>query len=178
MTGPQRGLFWPVEKVAEVGVLKSPGEGGAVVLPVRATIRFERHARSGIGHDERRRPATGISDIIARGYRAYASDARRGQRLGMPTPSGRNAPCRRCSGSAGLAHSVSPDLPLEPGSGGRKRVHWNVFVDMHRLRMLPQVIKARKAPRAVTLERALASVFPNSMVSHCRVCKRRDGWPT
>jgi len=28
MTGPQRGLFCPVEKVAEVGVLKSPGEGG------------------------------------------------------------------------------------------------------------------------------------------------------
>jgi len=27
MTGPQRGLFCPVEKVAEVGVLKSPGEG-------------------------------------------------------------------------------------------------------------------------------------------------------
>lgn len=28
MTGPQRGLFWPVEKVADVGVLKSPGDGG------------------------------------------------------------------------------------------------------------------------------------------------------
>jgi hypothetical protein len=28
ITGPHRGLFCPVEKVAEVGVLKSPGEGG------------------------------------------------------------------------------------------------------------------------------------------------------
>lgn len=27
MTDPHRGLFWPVENVAEVGVLKSPGEG-------------------------------------------------------------------------------------------------------------------------------------------------------
>lgn len=138
----------------------------AVVLPVRATIRFERHAGAGIGHDERRRPATGITDVIARGDRADAGDARRGQRLGMPAPSRRDATCRRCSGSAGLAHSVSPDLPLEPRSGRRKRVHRNIFVDMHRLRMLSQIIKARKAPRAVTLERALASVFPNNMVSH------------
>lgn len=28
MTDPHRGLFCPVEKVEEVGVLKSPGEGG------------------------------------------------------------------------------------------------------------------------------------------------------
>jgi hypothetical protein len=28
MAGHQRGLFCPVEKVADVGVLKSPGEGG------------------------------------------------------------------------------------------------------------------------------------------------------
>jgi hypothetical protein len=28
MTGPQRGLFCPVEKVAVVGVLKSLGDGG------------------------------------------------------------------------------------------------------------------------------------------------------
>jgi len=93
----------------------------------------------------------------------------------MPSASGRNAACCRCSGSAGLAHSVRPDLALKPGSGGRKRVHRNVFVYVNSLRMLSQVVETREATRAVALKRALAGVFPN-MVSETGFAKTEMGW--
>jgi hypothetical protein len=86
----------------------------------------------------------------------------------MSSASGRNATRGRCSGPARLAHPVRPDLPLKPSPSGRKRVHRNVFVYVHRLRMLSQVVEARETPRAVALERAFASVFPN-MVSFLAV---------
>ncbi len=75
-----------------------------------------------------------------------------------------NTSCRRSSGSARLAHPVGPDLPLEAGAGGGERVDGDVFVDVHGLRVLAQIVEAREPPRTVALEGTLARVFPNNIV--------------
>jgi hypothetical protein len=58
-------------------------------------------------------------------------------------------------------NSIGTDLTLEPSSGGGKRVTRDLFVDMHGLGMLSQVIQAGEAPRTVTLERPLPRMFPD-----------------
>ena len=79
----------------------------------------------------------------------------------MTTHDGHNATrgSRPCP-ATGLAHPVCPDLPLKSCPGGGERVPWNLFVDVHSLGMLPEVIEAEEAATAVALERPLTSVFP------------------
>ena len=67
-----------------------------------------------------------------------------------------------------LAYPVRPDLPLEPSSGRGERIAGDLFVDVHGLGMLPEVVETGEAATAVALERPFTSVFPasDSSVSH------------
>jgi hypothetical protein len=78
----------------------------------------------------------------------------------MSPARGPNTARCRSSSPARLPHSVGPNLPLEPRPGSGERVDGNLFVRVHGLGVLPQVVQAREASFAVTLERALAGVFP------------------
>jgi hypothetical protein len=61
-------------------------------------------------------------------------------------------------------------LPLISGPGGRQGVHGDVFVDVHRLGVLPQIVEPGKAPPAVAAERALPCVLSNWVsISHIKL---------
>lgn len=94
----------------------------------------------------------------------------------MTTHDGHNATrgCRPCPATR-LAHSVCPDLPLKPCPGRGERVTWNLFVDVHGLGMLPEVVEAGEAATAVALKRPFTSVFPgsdNSVSDSLFVCRQ------
>ena len=55
--------------------------------------------------------------------------------------------------------AVGPDLTLEARASGSQRIPGDLFVDMHGLGMLPQVIKTGESPGAVALERTFAGVL-------------------
>lgn len=78
----------------------------------------------------------------------------------MTSSANTEAPRSRRACATRLSHPVGSDLALESCSGGGEGVDGNVFVDMHSLCMLAQVIKAREAPRTVALKRSLSRVFP------------------
>lgn len=67
---------------------------------------------------------------------------------------------RRGPGSARLSSSVGSNLPLEACARRGEGVHRDVFVDVHGLGMLSEVVEAGKSASAVTLKGALPSVFP------------------
>ena len=67
---------------------------------------------------------------------------------------------RRSPGSPSLSNSVGSNLPLEPCARRGEGVHRDVFVDVHGLGMLSEIVEARKSSGAVTLKGALPSVFP------------------
>ena len=54
---------------------------------------------------------------------------------------------------------ICADLTLEARASGSQRIPGDLFVDMHGLGMLPQVIKTGESPGAVALERTFAGVL-------------------
>jgi hypothetical protein len=86
----------------------------------------------------------------------------------------------QCAGTGAVrrrSHTVGADLPLEPGAGSGQRVSWDVFVNMDGLCMLPQIVKTREAPRAMALERALASVLADVSSQMLAPCETQvAGW--
>ena len=64
------------------------------------------------------------------------------------------------TGADAGAKAIGPDLALETGAGGGQRVGGDILVDVHGLSVLAQVVEPREAPRAVTLKRTLAGMFP------------------
>lgn len=71
------------------------------------------------------------------------------------------AASRTCSSAARWTHSVRTHLTLESSARGSQRISRDLFIHVHRLGVLPQVIKSGEAARAMTLKRTLASVFAN-----------------
>ena len=65
------------------------------------------------------------------------------------------------SRSIGRPYSVCPDLPLESRACRRQRVTGYVFIDVHSLRVLPQVVEARESSGAVTLKWPLPRMLPD-----------------
>lgn len=78
----------------------------------------------------------------------------------MATARRPNTARRRSASPAGGSHSVCPDLPLEPGPGSSERIDRDIFVHVHGLGVLSQVVETREAPGAMALEWALAGVLP------------------
>lgn len=71
------------------------------------------------------------------------------------TPRGRTAVT-----AGGRPNSFGPDLALESRAGGSQGIAGNVFVAVHRLSMLPQVVQTGEPAGAVALERSFAGVLP------------------
>jgi len=67
------------------------------------------------------------------------------------------------SPAARRPYTVSPYLALEACASSSQRVSRYFLIDMHSLRVLAQVVKARKSTGAVTLERSFTGVFSTDL---------------
>lgn len=66
---------------------------------------------------------------------------------------------RRTRPAGWRPYPVGTDLPLKSGAGGSERVARDVFVQVHRLGVLAEVVQAGESARAVTLERSFSRVL-------------------
>ena len=71
----------------------------------------------------------------------------------------RAAECVRPRAAPWWSHTVGSNLPLEAGASGGQRLCRYVFVHVHGLGVLSQVIKARESSGAVTLEWSFTGVL-------------------
>lgn len=144
-------VAWRCRSVGRIGAVSS------------ASIRLQGQSRSWVSHHQRSGPSTSIGvNAICRANRTNARDARSRQGLGMPSLWPASASTSRCPRSvSSLPYTIRSHLTLEPRTGSCQRIHGNILVDMNSLRMLPQVVQAREAPRAMTLKGPFTCMFPD-----------------
>lgn len=67
---------------------------------------------------------------------------------------------------SGRANSVGPYLTLKPRTRSCKRIAGNVLVNVHRLRMLTEIVQSGESAGAMTLKWSLSGVFPEMKSAH------------
>ena len=71
----------------------------------------------------------------------------------------RRAGSCRSARASGRPHPIRAYLSLKPSPSGRERIAWYLLIDVDGLGMLPQVVEAGEAPRAMALEWSFAGML-------------------